>query len=76
VYHETDNAPRWDNCDERMRCEKKHPKATSGVLHSLALPIYIKKYLIKAKEELLWQFKYFTMQKYSLPQKNNDNNNK
>jgi hypothetical protein len=32
------------------------------------LAIYIKKYL-KAKEEELWKFKYFTMQKYNL-QKN------
>jgi hypothetical protein len=32
------------------------------------VPIYIKKYL-KAKEEELWKFKYFTMQKYNL-QKN------
>jgi hypothetical protein len=65
VYYETDNAPRWD---ERMRCEKNHPKATSGVSHSLALPIYIKKYLIKVKEKnLLCKFKYFTMQKYNLP---------
>jgi hypothetical protein len=29
------------------------------------LAIYIKKYL-KAKEEELWKFKYFTMQKYNL----------
>jgi hypothetical protein len=32
------------------------------------LAIYIKKYL-KAKEEELWKFKYFTMQTYNL-QKN------
>jgi hypothetical protein len=32
--------------------------------HGLA--IYIKKYL-KEKEEELWKFKYFTMQKYNLP---------
>ncbi len=35
-----------------------------GVCHTVALPIYIKKYL-KAKEEL-WKLKYFTMQKYDL----------
>jgi hypothetical protein len=33
------------------------------------LAIYIKKY-VKAKEEELWKFKYFTMQKYNLPKKN------
>jgi hypothetical protein len=32
------------------------------------LAIYIKKYL-KAKEEELGKFKYFTIQKYNLPQK-------
>jgi len=37
------------------------------VSHS-GVPIYIKKYL-NAKEEELWKFKYFTMQKYNL-QKN------
>jgi hypothetical protein len=31
------------------------------------LAIYIKKYL-KAKEEELWKFKYFNMQKYNLHQ--------
>jgi hypothetical protein len=36
---------------------------TRGVSH-YGLGIYIKKYL-KAKEEL-WEFKYFTMQKYNL----------
>jgi hypothetical protein len=30
------------------------------------LAIYIKKYLKKAKEEELWEFKYFTKQKYNL----------
>jgi hypothetical protein len=35
-----------------------------GVCHTMALPIYIKKYL-KAKEEL-WKLKYITMQKYNL----------
>jgi hypothetical protein len=34
----------------------------------MALPFYIKNYL-KAKEEL-WNFKYFTMQKYNLHKKN------
>jgi uncharacterized HAD superfamily protein len=32
------------------------------------LAIYIKKYL-KAKEEELWKFKYFTLQKYNLQKK-------
>jgi hypothetical protein len=39
------------------------------------LAIYIKKYL-KAKEEELWKFKYFNMQKYNLhknPLKGNQN---
>ncbi len=35
-----------------------------GVCHTVAIAIYIKKYL-KAKEEL-WKLKYFTMQKYNL----------
>jgi len=35
-----------------------------GMSHTVALPIYIKKYL-KAKEEL-WKLKYFTKQKYNL----------
>jgi hypothetical protein len=35
-----------------------------GMCHTVALPIYIKKYL-KAKEEL-WKLKCFTMQKYNL----------
>jgi hypothetical protein len=34
----------------------------------MALPFTLKKYILKAKEEL-WKFKYFTMQKYNL-QKN------
>jgi hypothetical protein len=37
-------------------------KQTRGVSHC-ALPIYIKKKYSKAKEEL-WEFKYFTMQKF------------
>jgi hypothetical protein len=32
-----------------------------GVCHTMALSFYIKKYYLKAKEEL-WKFKYFTMQ--------------
>jgi len=36
----------------------------------MALPfIYIKKYFLKAKEEL-WKLKYFTTQKYNLQKKN------
>jgi len=41
--------------------------------HSLALPFYILKKYLKAKEEedlLLWKLKYFTMQKYNLSKKN------
>jgi transcription initiation factor TFIIIB Brf1 subunit/transcription initiation factor TFIIB len=37
------------------------------------LAIYIKKYL-KAKEEELWKFKYFTMQKYNLKEKSSKRN--
>jgi hypothetical protein len=41
-----------------------------GVLSQCGLAIYnFKKYNFKAKEEL-WKFKYFTMQKFNLPQKN------
>jgi hypothetical protein len=39
------------------------------VSHTVALPFTFKKYL-KAKEEELWKFKYFTMQKYNLQKKN------
>jgi hypothetical protein len=31
-----------------------------------SLAIYIKKSILKAKEEELWKLKYFTMQKYNL----------
>jgi hypothetical protein len=47
---------------------------TRGVSH-YGLAIYIEKYL-KAKEEELWKFKYFNMQKYNLhknPLKGNQN---
>jgi hypothetical protein len=37
------------------------------LFHIVALPFTLKKYL-KAKEEL-WNFKYFTMQKYNLQKK-------
>jgi hypothetical protein len=48
--------------------DEHHPTyLTTGVLHC-GLAIYIKKYHLKAKEEL-WKLKYFTMQKYN-PQKN------
>ncbi len=40
---------------------------TRGVSHH-GLAIYIKKKYFRAKEEL-WEFKYFTMQKYNLPKK-------
>jgi hypothetical protein len=42
----------------------KLKKKTRGVSHC-GLAIYIKNYF-KAKEENLWKFKYFTMQKYNL----------
>jgi hypothetical protein len=35
---------------------------TRGVSHTMALPFTLKKYL-KAKEQELWNLKYFTMQK-------------
>jgi hypothetical protein len=34
----------------------------------MALPFTLKKSYFRAKEEL-WEFKYFTMQKYNLPKK-------
>jgi hypothetical protein len=43
----------------------KRPSITRGVSHC-GLAIYIEKYL-KAKEGELWKLKYFTMQKYNLP---------
>jgi len=48
--------------------EISNPNETRGVSH-YGLAIHIKKYL-KAKEEELWKFKYFTMQKYNLQKKN------
>ncbi len=39
-----------------------------GVFHIVALPFTSKKYL-NAKEEELWKFKYFTMQKSNLKKK-------
>jgi hypothetical protein len=39
-----------------------------GVCHTMALPFTLKKKKFRAKEEL-WEFKYFTMQKYNLPKK-------
>jgi hypothetical protein len=39
-----------------------------GVFHTVALPFTLKS-IFKAKEEELWKFKYFTMQKSNL-QKN------
>jgi len=42
---------------------------TKGVCHIVGLAIYIRKYL-KAKEELLEKFKYFTTQKYIIFKKN------
>jgi len=44
---------------------------TRGVSHH-GLAIYIKKKYFRAKEEL-WEFKYFTMQKYNLPKKKQKN---
>jgi len=49
--------------DVQRKIYSKTPKK-QGVCHTVALAIYIKKYL-KANEEL-WKFKYFTMQKYNL----------
>jgi hypothetical protein len=55
-------------------CHKKQhiaPKShtfvsqNKGCVTFVALPFTLKKYL-KAKEEELWRFKYFTMQKYNL----------
>jgi hypothetical protein len=43
-------------------------RKTRGVSH-YGLAIYILKYL-KAKEDELWKFKYFTMQKYNLQKYN------
>jgi hypothetical protein len=53
--------PRVGNTQHPHQIKKKLNK---GVCHTdYGLAIYIKKYL-KAKEEELWRFKYFTMQKY------------
>jgi len=42
-------------------------KLKQGVVsHCVALPFYIKTYLLKAKEEELWKLEYFSMQKYNL----------
>jgi len=38
------------------------PMKAQGVVSHCGLAIYIEKYL-KAKEELLWKLKYFTIQK-------------
>jgi len=54
-----------------MRTHWEPPKKIQqGVCfsHNVALPFTFKKYL-KAKEEELWKFKYFTMQKYNLQKK-------
>jgi hypothetical protein len=45
-----------------------------GVCHTVALPIYIKKYF-KAKEEL-WKLKDFTFQIYNLQKKSSKRNPK
>jgi hypothetical protein len=37
-----------------------------GMSHCAALPFTLKSKYLKAKEELLWKLKYFTMQKYDL----------
>jgi hypothetical protein len=48
----------------------KQNKTMGASPYSLALPFYILKKYLKAKEEeedlLLWKLKYFTMQKYNL----------
>ncbi len=47
--------------------QTKQNKTMGASPHSLALPFYIKKKYLKAKEDLLlWKLKYFTMQKYNL----------
>jgi hypothetical protein len=48
----------------RLIGTSKEERKTRGVSH-YGLAIYIKKYL-KAKEEELWKFKYFTMKKYNI----------
>jgi hypothetical protein len=55
----------WLHCFLREIFLKPKKKKKQGVCQTLALPIYIKKYL-KAKEELQ-KLKYFTMQKYNIP---------
>jgi hypothetical protein len=46
--------------------ERERTNIQQGMCHTMAFAIYIKKYYLKAKEEELWKFKYFTMQKYNL----------
>jgi len=53
------------------KLKKPKKKKNKGSLYGLA--IYIKKYL-KAKEEELGKFKYFTMQKYNLQKKTSTRN--
>jgi hypothetical protein len=43
--------------------------------HTVAFAMYIKKYLIKAKEEF-WELKYFTMQKIQSSKKSSKRNPK
>jgi hypothetical protein len=50
-------------CNSTLQTAHNIEIKTRGVSHC-GLGIYIKKYL-KAKEEL-WEFQYFTMQKYNL----------
>jgi hypothetical protein len=48
-----------------------------GVCHIAALPFTLKTYIktyLKAKEEELWKFKYFTMQKLHLQKKSSTRN--
>jgi hypothetical protein len=44
-----------------------------GECHTVALPFTLKKYYLKAKEEL-WKLKYFTMQKYKSSKKSSKKN--
>jgi hypothetical protein len=55
--------PFLQNAPQNSKGKKYSPiTLKQGVCHTVALPFTFKKYL-KAKE-VLWKFKYFTMQKY------------
>jgi len=47
-----------------------------GVCHTVALPFTLKSIFLKAKEDLLWKLKFFTIQKYNLlPKKSSKKRN-